>query len=61
MFSDGRGPLTVFESLPLIYEAPVTPLTGSWWLNETLVYLTHLELQGQVERVAGEPERWTGR
>jgi hypothetical protein len=27
-------------------------------LSETLVYLRHLELEGKVELVDGEPQRW---
>jgi glyoxylase-like metal-dependent hydrolase (beta-lactamase superfamily II) len=31
----------------------------SWFLSETLAYLTHLEATGLARREAGEPERWT--
>lgn len=57
---DGE-PLTAFEIIPRVYDAELTPATGAWWLNETLVYLRHLEVQGQVERLPGEfgpVERW---
>ncbi|MEI2702714.1 MAG: MBL fold metallo-hydrolase [Baekduia sp.] len=57
-----RGePLAAFEVIPHVYEGALNPMTGAWWLNETLVYLTHLELQGAVERMPGEfgpVERW---
>ena len=62
VISDGRTPLTAFDAVPLIYGAPVTPLNASWWLNETLAYLTHLEQTGRAERIPGttptDPERW---
>jgi glyoxylase-like metal-dependent hydrolase (beta-lactamase superfamily II) len=58
VLSNGTGPLTAFEAVPLIYGEPVTPMTANWWLSETLAYLTHLERQGLAERVQGRPERW---
>jgi glyoxylase-like metal-dependent hydrolase (beta-lactamase superfamily II) len=57
-----RGPITVFDAIPHIYDEEITPLRVTWWLTETLSYLTHLEGLGRVERVPGEdggPERWT--
>jgi len=36
----------------------VTEATVAWWLAETLCYLRHLELSGEVVRVPGAPERW---
>jgi glyoxylase-like metal-dependent hydrolase (beta-lactamase superfamily II) len=54
-------PLTALELVPAIYGEPLTPLTASWRLPETLGYLTHLERAGQVAREpdAGDgPERW---
>ena len=41
--------------------AEPTPETGSWWLQETLCYLRHLEAIGRAapERDdADGPERW---
>jgi glyoxylase-like metal-dependent hydrolase (beta-lactamase superfamily II) len=57
--SDGAGPLTAFEAIPLVYGEPVTPLNANWWLSETLSYLRHLEQTGRAERIEGEPERWS--
>jgi len=51
-------PRTAFDVVPLVYGAELTPLTANWWLAETLCYLRHLEVEGQAERVASEPERW---
>jgi glyoxylase-like metal-dependent hydrolase (beta-lactamase superfamily II) len=53
-----HGPITAFDALPHAYGAPVTLLNANWWLSETLSYLTHLEVLGRAERIAGEPERW---
>ena len=37
----------------------LTPMLVNWGLSETLCYLRHLELRGEVEKVEGEdPERW---
>ena len=58
VLSNGTGPLTAFEAVPLIYGEPVTPMTANWWLSETLAYLTHLEREGLAERLQGRPERW---
>ena len=59
VISDGSGPLTAFEAVPLVYGQPVTPMTANWWLSETLTYLVHLEREGVARRVPGRPERWT--
>ena len=54
-----HGPITAFDALPHVYGKPVTPITASWWLSETLSYLTHLAVLGRAERESGEPaERW---
>jgi glyoxylase-like metal-dependent hydrolase (beta-lactamase superfamily II) len=56
-----RGPITAFEAVPAVHGAEPTPATASWWVQETLCYLRHLEA---TERAAGErsaddgPERW---
>jgi glyoxylase-like metal-dependent hydrolase (beta-lactamase superfamily II) len=54
-----HGPIAAFDVLPYVYGEAVTPITASWWLTETLSYLTHLEVLGVVTR---EPdhgaERW---
>jgi glyoxylase-like metal-dependent hydrolase (beta-lactamase superfamily II) len=56
-----NGPRPAFELVPemLGYELP-GPLMIGWGLSEALVYLGHLELAGEVERVSdGEDgERW---
>ena len=52
------GPLTAFEVVPRVYGEQVTPMTANWWLSETLCYLRHLEVTGEVAREEGEPERW---
>ena len=56
-----RGPITAFEAVPGVHGAVPTEATGSWWLQETLCYLRHLEAGGRAtpERAeAGGPERW---
>jgi glyoxylase-like metal-dependent hydrolase (beta-lactamase superfamily II) len=57
---DGRGdPRTAYELVPTVLgqDAP-NPMMVSWGLSEALCYLRHLELEGQVEKVDAEPERW---
>jgi glyoxylase-like metal-dependent hydrolase (beta-lactamase superfamily II) len=54
----GDEPRAAFDIIPEVYGEPATPLTGHWWLSETLVYLTHLERLGRAVREPGEPERW---
>ena len=54
-------PLTALELVPGIFGEPLTPMTASWRLPETLAYLTHLKRLGEAvsERDAdGEVERW---
>ncbi len=54
------GPRTAFDVVPrmLDRELPGTMMVG-WGLSETLCYLRHLELRGEVQRVDGsDPERW---
>jgi glyoxylase-like metal-dependent hydrolase (beta-lactamase superfamily II) len=52
------GPLTAFDAVPRVYEAPVTQMNAQWWLSETLCYLRRLEVEGRVVRQEGDPERW---
>lgn len=54
----GADELTAFEAIPRLYDGQLTPATAHWWLNETLCYLRHLELQGRVRKIDGSPERW---
>jgi glyoxylase-like metal-dependent hydrolase (beta-lactamase superfamily II) len=51
-------PKTAAELVPVVYGEPLSPLNAGWHLSETLVYLRHLELEGTVELVDGEPQRW---
>jgi glyoxylase-like metal-dependent hydrolase (beta-lactamase superfamily II) len=51
-------PRTVVEVVPQVYGEPLNDTTASWWLAETLCYLTHLERQGAARRLEGEPQRW---
>jgi glyoxylase-like metal-dependent hydrolase (beta-lactamase superfamily II) len=56
-----RGPLTAFEAVPAVHGAEATAATASWWVQETLCYLTHLEATGRAARERDEadgPERW---
>jgi glyoxylase-like metal-dependent hydrolase (beta-lactamase superfamily II) len=56
-----RGPLTAFEVFPAAYDEQPTPATTTWWLQETLCYLRHLEATGRAapERDTPDgPERW---
>jgi glyoxylase-like metal-dependent hydrolase (beta-lactamase superfamily II) len=55
----GGGSKTAWELTSSIYEGmPEEPRLG-WFLPETLAYLTHLELLGEVvRRPAGEVEMW---
>ena len=57
------GPRPAFDVVPEVIgrELP-EPMMIGWGLAETLCYLRHLELRGEVEPLdadrAGEPERW---
>ena len=51
-------PSTAFDAIPYVYGQAVTEVTATWWLSETLCYLTHLERTGRAERIPGDPERW---
>jgi glyoxylase-like metal-dependent hydrolase (beta-lactamase superfamily II) len=53
-----RGPITAYDVVPLLHGEPLSQLTAGWWLPETLCYLRHLEVVGDVQRVGGDPERW---
>jgi len=52
------GPLTAFDLVPHVYGNSLAPQNAHWLLSKILAYLTHLEAEGKVERIAGEPERW---
>ena len=56
-----RGPITAFEAVPAVHGAEPTRATTSWWVQETLCYLRHLEVTGRAaaERATGDgPQRW---
>jgi glyoxylase-like metal-dependent hydrolase (beta-lactamase superfamily II) len=52
------GPLTAFDLVPPVYGDSLAPQNAHWLLSKILAYLTHLQAEGKVERIAGEPERW---
>jgi glyoxylase-like metal-dependent hydrolase (beta-lactamase superfamily II) len=52
------GSRTAVEVVPEVYGEPLSPMTASWWLSETLSYLVHLERTGVVRRIDEEPQRW---
>jgi glyoxylase-like metal-dependent hydrolase (beta-lactamase superfamily II) len=55
---DGE-PKTVVEAVPAVYGEPLTAANANWRLSETLCYLKHLELGGEVRREPdGDTERW---
>jgi glyoxylase-like metal-dependent hydrolase (beta-lactamase superfamily II) len=54
-----RGEATAFDLLPAIYGERLVPATAGWLLTKTLCYLEHLERQGRVRRLDGEPTRWS--
>jgi glyoxylase-like metal-dependent hydrolase (beta-lactamase superfamily II) len=53
-----HGPITAYDIVPLLHGEQLSQLTAGWWLPETLCYLTHLEVLGEVTRDGGDPERW---
>jgi glyoxylase-like metal-dependent hydrolase (beta-lactamase superfamily II) len=56
-----HGPVTAFDAIPLLYGEEPTAATASWWLQETLCYLRHLEVTGEAAPDRAEadgPERW---
>lgn len=54
------GSRSVVELVPEVYGEPLTELNGSWLLQETLCYLTHLERRGLVRRESEDGvQRWT--
>jgi glyoxylase-like metal-dependent hydrolase (beta-lactamase superfamily II) len=55
------GPMTAFAAVPAVHGAEATAANASWWVQETLCYLTHLEATGRAARErddADGPERW---
>jgi glyoxylase-like metal-dependent hydrolase (beta-lactamase superfamily II) len=53
-----HGPITAYDVVPLLHGAPLSQGTAGWWLPETLCYLHHLEVRGEVGRDGAEPEHW---
>jgi glyoxylase-like metal-dependent hydrolase (beta-lactamase superfamily II) len=51
--------LSAFEIVPHVYGDSLSSQNAHWLLSKILGYLTHLEVLGEVQRLAGEPERWT--
>jgi glyoxylase-like metal-dependent hydrolase (beta-lactamase superfamily II) len=49
---------TAVEIVPAIFGEPLSEFNAPWRLQETLCYLRHLEVTGQVAAVDGEPARW---
>jgi glyoxylase-like metal-dependent hydrolase (beta-lactamase superfamily II) len=54
-----REALTAFDVVPHVYGDSLSQQNAHWLLSKILAYLTHLQVSGQVSRIAGEPERWT--
>jgi glyoxylase-like metal-dependent hydrolase (beta-lactamase superfamily II) len=53
-------PLTVFETVPRLYDQDeLATHGGPWLLSETLAMLTHLAVLGRATRDGSEPERWS--
>jgi len=53
------APRTALEISPRVYEEPLTQSNAAWLLSETLSYLRHLELAGEVTHAPdGGAERW---
>ena len=42
----------------LLQTEELNPMLLNWGLSEALCYLRHLEVEGEVSRIDGEPERW---
>jgi glyoxylase-like metal-dependent hydrolase (beta-lactamase superfamily II) len=55
---NGRA-LTPVEIVPGVFDEPLTEYNAAWRLQETLCYLRHLEVQGQIRSEPdGAAERW---
>jgi glyoxylase-like metal-dependent hydrolase (beta-lactamase superfamily II) len=52
-------PLTAFEIVPHVYGDALSPQNAHWLLSKVLSYLAHLRVEGQVQLILGEPERWS--
>jgi glyoxylase-like metal-dependent hydrolase (beta-lactamase superfamily II) len=54
-----REPLSAFDVVPHVYGDALSEQNAHWLLSKILAYLTHLQATGQLQRLGGEPERWT--
>jgi glyoxylase-like metal-dependent hydrolase (beta-lactamase superfamily II) len=52
-------PLSAFELVPHVYGESLAPQKAHWLLSKILGYLTHLHAVGRIQRIPGDPERWT--
>ncbi|MBA2505144.1 MAG: MBL fold metallo-hydrolase [Thermoleophilaceae bacterium] len=52
------GPLTPYEVVPCLLGPDPSELARNWAMGEVLVYLRHLEVEGEIEEVGGEPTRF---
>jgi glyoxylase-like metal-dependent hydrolase (beta-lactamase superfamily II) len=52
------GARTAVELVPDVYGEPLSRFNAGWLLSQTLCYLRHLELEGEVAPLDGEPQRW---
>jgi glyoxylase-like metal-dependent hydrolase (beta-lactamase superfamily II) len=51
--------LTAFEVVSLVFGDALSGQNAHWLISQTLGYLTHLAAAGRIERISGDPERWT--
>jgi glyoxylase-like metal-dependent hydrolase (beta-lactamase superfamily II) len=51
--------LTAFEVASQLFGDGLSSANAHWLISQTLSYLTHLATIGDVERITGDPERWT--
>ncbi|MGH2834545.1 MAG: MBL fold metallo-hydrolase [Solirubrobacteraceae bacterium] len=54
-----EGPLTAFEIVPRVYGQELSQLNAHWLLSKVLCYLTHLSVTAAVQKIPGDPERWS--
>ena len=53
------GRVTAYEVIPRVYDPAGSTQSTQWLLSKVLSYLTHLQALGQVQRIPGDPERWS--
>jgi glyoxylase-like metal-dependent hydrolase (beta-lactamase superfamily II) len=51
-------PATAYAIAARVYGENFVPALRAWQLTKVLCYLRHLEVEGVVARLGGEPERW---